>query len=90
MSERVEAPEGCRGPDFPDGSKANGRGDGLIHVSDQQASYLRRIRTDLRVLGATVAGFDGGPWLDCAVCGRSFLRTLEDPDQTRCPRHRDA
>lgn len=90
MTQRVEAPAGCHGLDFPDGSKAHGSGDGLVRVSDRQAAYLRAIRTDLKVLGTTIAGFDGGPWVDCEVCGRSFLRVISSPDEKRCPRHRDA
>jgi hypothetical protein len=83
---RVEVPEGCRGIDFPDGSKANGRGDGLVTVNERQAAMVRANGGDVKVVGASFGGFASGPWLSCAACGREFLR---DGDETRCARCRE-
>lgn len=63
---RVEVPEGCRGLDFPDGSKAHGRGDGLVLVDDHQAAYVRAVGGDVKLVGKRVSFRDATCWRPCA------------------------
>lgn len=90
MSVRVEVPEGCIGLDFPDGSKSDAKDRaGMVEISDRQASMLRAMgKTDLKIIGSRFDTGRKGPWVDCATCPKSFLRSSADPDQTRCQRCR--
>lgn len=89
MTARAEVPEGCVGIDFPDGSKAHARElGGVVEVSDRQAKMIRTLNGDVKIVGTRMTVPAAGPWRDCAVCPRSFMRPTPDSTETRCSRCR--